>query len=244
MTRRLSTGLFYHYGWIVVAAGTLSVFACLGLGRFALGMLLPSMGASLGLSYGQMGFISSGNFVGYLVAVMAAGMLVGRFGSRSVVAVGLVMVGVSMMVIGLANGFGEILLLYVMTGLGSGAANVPVMGLISHWFARRHRGKAAGLVVSGSGLAIILSGYLVPVFNAADPAEGWRTGWLVLGAIAGVVAVLSWLMIRNRPDDLSLAPVGGADAGHTPGTDGHESRLGAGHWPTSAPSTFCSAQHM
>lgn len=33
-----------HYGWIVVAAGMLTVFASIGFGRFALGMLLPSMG--------------------------------------------------------------------------------------------------------------------------------------------------------------------------------------------------------
>ena len=38
-----------HYGWLVVFAGMLTVFAALGLGRFALGMLLPSMGEGLGL---------------------------------------------------------------------------------------------------------------------------------------------------------------------------------------------------
>ncbi|MCK5194760.1 MAG: MFS transporter, partial [Desulfobulbaceae bacterium] len=47
-----------HYGWYVIAAGTLSIFAGLGLGRFALGMLLPSMGEALHLSYSEMGLIS------------------------------------------------------------------------------------------------------------------------------------------------------------------------------------------
>ena len=36
----------FHYGWYVVAAGTLCIFASLGFGRFALGMLLPAMGAA------------------------------------------------------------------------------------------------------------------------------------------------------------------------------------------------------
>ena len=39
-----------HYGWHVVWSSTLCLFACLGLGRFALGMLLPAMGASRGLN--------------------------------------------------------------------------------------------------------------------------------------------------------------------------------------------------
>ncbi|MCA1764697.1 MAG: YbfB/YjiJ family MFS transporter [Desulfobulbaceae bacterium] len=51
-----------HYGWHIVWSSTLGIFSCLGLGRFALGMLLPAMGASLGLSYSQMGLISTANF--------------------------------------------------------------------------------------------------------------------------------------------------------------------------------------
>ena len=38
-----------HYGWYVVAVSMLGIFACLGLGRFALGMLLPAMAQALAL---------------------------------------------------------------------------------------------------------------------------------------------------------------------------------------------------
>ena len=36
-----------HYGWVIVLVGTLTIFACLGLARFAFGMLLPSMSSAL-----------------------------------------------------------------------------------------------------------------------------------------------------------------------------------------------------
>ncbi len=49
------------------------IIACLGFGRFALGMLLPSMGTSLSLDYAEMGAVSTGNFLGYLLAVLASG---------------------------------------------------------------------------------------------------------------------------------------------------------------------------
>jgi|GEM_PF-6412921 len=71
-----------HYGWHIVWAGTLCIFASLGLGRFALGMLLPAMGGSLRLSYSQMGLVSTMNFVGYLIAVFFCGTLTARFGHR------------------------------------------------------------------------------------------------------------------------------------------------------------------
>ena len=33
-----------HYGWVVVVLGVLATLCNLGLGRFAFGMILPSMG--------------------------------------------------------------------------------------------------------------------------------------------------------------------------------------------------------
>ena len=48
-----------HYGWIVVVLGVLVVMCALGIGRFAFGMLLPSMGEGLALSYREMGVIST-----------------------------------------------------------------------------------------------------------------------------------------------------------------------------------------
>lgn len=204
---------------MVVAAGTLTVFACLGLGRFALGMLLPSMGAALGLSYAEMGFVSTGNFAGYLAAVLAAGWLAGRLGYRWTIALGLLVVAASMMLISRATAFVDVLALYVLTGAGSGAANVPIMALVSIWFDRRHRGRAAGWIVIGSGFGIVVSGQLVPVINVAAGADGWRYSWLVLGAIVLVVALICAAVLRNRPGDLSLQPFGGhqepaAAAGH------------------------------
>ncbi len=201
-----------HYGWVIVAAGNLTIIACLGLGRFALGMLLPSMGASLGLDYAEMGLIGTGNFVGYLAAVIAAGTLVRRFGARLTIFCALALVGASMMLVGRAGGFAEVLVLYVLTGIGTGAANVPVMGLVPHWFARGHRGKAAGWIVIGSGFGIIYAGTLVPAINTAAGGDGWRTSWLVLGATALGIAAVVGALLRNRPSDKGLEPIGGGEA--------------------------------
>src|SRR3990172_11538086 len=73
-----SRGNPLHYGWVIVFTGTLCIFACLGFGRFALGMLLPSMASTLKLSYSQIGFISTGNFIGYLASVLFFGHIAPR----------------------------------------------------------------------------------------------------------------------------------------------------------------------
>jgi MFS family permease len=196
---------------VIAGVGLLAILACLGIGRFSLGMLLPSMGASLGLTYAQMGFVSTGNFVGYLLAVLACGALVRRLGARVVIFLALVIVGVTLLALSRAESFAAALVLYVLTGVGSGAANVPTMGLVSQWFTRRLRGRAAGVMVIGSGFAIMLSGILIPEINARWGAAGWRYGWAVLGLIVVVIALVAVALLRNAPGKIGLTPCGTPD---------------------------------
>ncbi len=204
---RLAARLPVHYGWIIMVAGTICVFACLGLGRFSLGMLLPSMGQSLDLSYSQMGFISTANFIGYLFAVLVSGRIMRLLGGRRIISLALLVVGASMMLIGRAHSMPVITLLYIVTGMGSALANVPIMALINIWFCHHRRGRAAGFVVIGSGFAIILCGSLIPQINALY-TQGWRINWLILGALALCCALVCSLILRNSPADLGLLPVG------------------------------------
>ena len=204
-----------HYGWIITLTGMAVVFSCLGLGRFSLGMLLPSMGVSLNLNYSQMGLIGTGNFVGYMISVILAGIIAKHIGARWTITSGLVLVGGSMAVISQAMGFFEVMSLYVATGIGSGLANVPMMGLVSHWFLKKNRGRAAGIMLSGNGIAIVFTGLLIPWVNASMGSEGWRTGWLVIGIISLFIAILAAFFLCNEPGEKGLMPLGKADRSPT-----------------------------
>ena len=58
--------------------------SCLGVARFAFGMILPSMGDGLLLSRQEMGLVSTGSFVGYLVGAFCSGQVARRIGGRVV----------------------------------------------------------------------------------------------------------------------------------------------------------------
>ena len=198
----------FHYAWIIVVTGTIVIMACLGFGRFALGMLLPSMASSLELSYAQIGYISTGNFIGYLAAVLLCAPIAKKIGSRQLIVIALAIIAASMALISRAQSFVTVLLLYLITGIGSGAANVPMMGLITAWFDRAIRGRAAGFVVIGSGFAIIISGKLIPFVNGHVGPDGWRTNWMILAAAVASIAVFAFVVLRNRPEEMDLVPLG------------------------------------
>jgi sugar phosphate permease len=199
-----------HYGWVVVFVGTLTIFACLGLARFAFGMLLPSMRDALSMSYDEMGFLGTGNFAGYLAAVAMAPFLLRRFSPRQLIAFGLFLISLCMFGIAAGNSYLLILLLYTAVGIGSGFANVPIMVLVSYWFRRETRGRAAGLIVVGSGFAIIFSGFVIPALNVNFGQNGWRIGWVLLALIVLVVAIIATSLVRNDPAEKGLEPVGQA----------------------------------
>lgn len=142
----------FHYGWLIMGLGTLCLFASLGLGRFSLGMVLPSMGDALSFTYAEMGGLSTANFVGYLVAVLVCGFFIRHFGSRKTIALSLLAIGISMLAIGMSSSFPLIVALYIVTGVGSGLANVSMIALVSIWFVPRMRGKVTGFVIIGNGL--------------------------------------------------------------------------------------------
>ena len=197
-----------HYGWVIVAVGALVLFSCLGLARYAYTMLLPAMQAGLQLPYDRMGLIGTANFSGYLVAVVLSPWLIRRFRPRAVISAGLLLIALCMAGISQSHGFLPVALLYGITGLGGGLANIPLMALVPCWFRSQARGRAAGLIIGGNGLAIICAGYLIPLLNRTYGTDGWRMAWLLLAAMTLLTALIAALLLRNTPAEMGLEPLG------------------------------------
>lgn len=203
----LST-LPFHWGWAVLVMGALVTFGSLGLGRFGYTMVLPSMQKGLELDNAQAGALATTGLVGYMVLAVGGGLLASRYGPRIVISVGLLATGAGMLLTAAAGGFLSAAVFQLVTGMGTGASNVPVMGLLAAWFSARRRGLASGIAVSGISVGLIVVGALAPRIVAAYDPDGWRAAWLVLGAMSTALAVLSFLLLRNRPADIGLEPLG------------------------------------
>jgi len=203
-----TTGTRIHYGWVVMAMGLLTTLGAHGFGRFAYAMINPSMIDGLGLSYTQVGKLASGNFVGYLILATIGGFLAARFGPRIVISLSLALMGFTMILTGTAQTYGFALAMRILTGLGNGGAYVPAMALGSIWFGSKKRGLATGVATAGIGLGFALSGMIVPPILSAYGAAGWRYSWYVLGIAVLAMAAVTYVLVRNRPEDLGLKRLG------------------------------------
>jgi sugar phosphate permease len=205
-----------HYGWIVVAVSLIVVLGALGFARFGYTMILPAMKEGLGLSDSQSGDLATSTMVGYLLLAITSGFLASRFGPRIIITVFMVVTAAGMLFTGLVPSFSLALVTCTLMGIGSGGCNVPVMGLVSAWFAPKRRGLASGIVVSGSSFGLLITGFLIPAILRRYIAEGWRYSWIVLAALTFVIALLCWMFLRNRPSDKAAVSVGHEGTQSTP----------------------------
>lgn len=225
----MASGSRFHYGWVVMLMGMLTTIGSHGFGRMTYTLILPPMKEGLALTYTQAGLLGTGNFVGYLIFSLIGGFLAARYSSRYVISLSLVLMGVTMVLTGLAKSFPWAFAMRLLTGLGNGGAYVPAMALGSVWFTMRYRGFATGIVSGGIGVGTMLGALLVPRILQAYGAAGWSFAWYYLGGLVLVISGVCYTFLRARPEEIGLAPVGAASAGQAGGS-GTAKGSGALQW--------------
>ncbi|HWR42313.1 MFS transporter [Sporomusa sp.] len=148
-----------------------------------------------------MGFTLLNFFVGVPSILVAAA--IGKWGIRSTFGIGsaLILIGTLWMAFVASQpwhylvGFGVI----IGSGIGFGTI-VPLSTAVTRWF-KRYRGRAMAITLTASGFAGFLG---APLMNKVLAANGgdWRQAWLMVAGIAIVAAVVAFLTVKERPEDL------------------------------------------
>ena len=185
------------YKWVVLAMGFLGVFGALGFGRFGYSAILPAMQEDLDISSAAAGSLASWNLGGYVVMCAVGGILASRYGARKIVSIGSILAALGMLVTGVATGMTTASAGRLLTGLGGGMCLVPSVALMSAWFDVRQRGLASGIVTSGSALALVIIGPIVPRIIESGGSNGWRTAWYFFSAMCVLVGILTIVIQRS-----------------------------------------------
>lgn len=154
---------------------------------------------SLGISAGLVGFLSSAYFYSYAAVQFPAGLLSDSLGPRRSVTIFLIIGGVGSILFGWAPGLGVAIFGRVLVGLGAGMAWTPAMKIISHWFKRNEFSTMSGLMLCMGGVGALI---------AATPLAwlkellGWQLTFELIGLFTIGLALIVWLVVRDRPQDL------------------------------------------
>lgn len=181
-----------------ITAAFLVILACLGFGRFAFGMVLPNIQETLNLTTTQAGFIGTANFIGYFIGIFFATTLYNKFTTHRLIFTAIVLQALSMLFMTALSHYMTISISYAFSGFFAAIANISVMAYMANVIPKKVRGKALGIAVSASGLAIILSGQIVPFIENIITDMPWKMSWTIFSLALILVAILSQPGIKKH----------------------------------------------
>ncbi|WP_030297148.1 MFS transporter [Streptomyces katrae] len=198
-----------HRAWFVAAVAFVTI---IGAAAFASlpGLLIEPLHEEFGWSRGTIGFAVSVNLALYGLTAPFAAALMDRFGIRKVVALALLVIsGGTVATLWMTASWQLVLFWGVLVGLGSGSMALAFAATVTNrWFTAR-RGLVTGILTAAgaSGQLIFL-----PLLSWLVVHHGWRPAAVTVALAALVVVPFVWLLLRDHPADVGLAPYGGTYA--------------------------------
>src|SRR5471032_1464509 len=194
-----------HFSWVIVTLTFLTGLtssAALGLP----GALLQPLSKEFGWDVEQISSALAVRFVLFGLMGPFAAILMERFGLRNVVVTALTLVASGLALATQMTQFWQLVLFWgIMLGVGSGMTALVLSAVVStRWF-DTHRGLVVGVLTASSATGQLV---FLPIGAWLIEHYGWRMAVVPVLLACALVAVLVFLLMRNRPNEVGLAPYG------------------------------------
>ncbi len=187
-----ATAMMSRARWMRIIPAVFLMYTISYFDRVNIGLAIPSMSKTLGLTPAEAGLAGGIFFWGYLITFLAAGWLAPRFGARKMVFFSLIGWGFFAMLSGLVRSFDELLLVRFLLGAAEGPVWTSTSMLLAQWFLKPERARAFGLwnlcIPMGALLAGPISGLVLAHYD-------WRVMFVLEGLPAWVWAAVWWFAI-------------------------------------------------
>ncbi|MFH8990776.1 MFS transporter [Streptomyces sp. NPDC017940] len=195
-----------HRAWFVAAVAFVTIIGGAAFNSLP-GLLIDPLHDEFGWSRGEIGLAVSIDMALYGLTAPFAAALMDRFGIRKVVVVALGLVASGALLSVWMTASWQLMLYWgLLVGLGTGSMALAFSATVTNrWFVER-RGLVTGILTAAGA-----SGQLVflPLCAWIVDEHGWRPASVTVALAALVVVPFVWLLLRDHPADVGLAPYGG-----------------------------------
>ena len=190
--------------WLICAAGMLAMLCNMGLSSNILAVYLPFI-EETGISGAQGSAIVSVRCISSFVSMFLVAEFYKKISLRRGIALS-ALIGCAGYLVFAAGG--SIFVYYVgavLFGISYGFGTmIPVSILITRWF-EQDKGTALGICSAGTGAATII---FSPIITANTQANGLRSTYFIMAGFVFLCAVILYIIIRDRPEDIGKLPYG------------------------------------
>lgn len=176
-----------------------------GLARFAFGLFVPPIRASLGLAPDVVGIVGAIPLVSFLLATVAAPLVADRLGARNTAVLSGVFGCAGLALISQASAPLSLGLGLFACGICTGLM-MPALTAAMHALVKRSvHGRVSAVMNAGTSVRVAIA---VPAMLLL--AGAWRTTYLAFAVVAGIGVVATWYLIppasRITPPNTAPAP--------------------------------------
>ena len=160
----------------------------------AMSVLFPTLQTLWGLSYGNLGLIST---IRNLLQALSApfwGFISDKMSRKMVILFGTGIWGIWTAVVGLTQNFGQLLVIRAISGIGLGCLMPATFSIMSDIFPPKDRGKALGMLEATGVFGIIVA--TIGLGFLATPTL-WRWGYFLLGGFSVISGIVVWLFVKE-----------------------------------------------
>src|SRR5262249_25899863 len=167
------------FRWTVLGLATLTQLG-VSLPQQTPAAIGPALSHALGLTRAELGLLTSAIWGGMLIGLLPFGLLVDRYGERSMLLVGGILLGAFLFVASRATSFQSLFLSLIPAAIGASCASPGGTRALAAWFEPRLRGTAMGIRQTGVTAAGVLAAVILPPIAVAF---GWSAAFLTVAGM-------------------------------------------------------------
>ena len=182
--------------WIVWATGLLAYIVAV-LDRTTLGVSGLDAADRFNASPSVLSTFVVLQVIVYAAAQVPAGLLLDRFGSKTLIISGAALMAAGQLVLAFTESLPAAIAARAVLGLGDALTFISVLRLVPHWFTTRQVPLVTQLTGICGQLGQVLSA--IPFF-ALLAGSGWTTAYVAVAALGVLSMVLTLILVQDAPD--------------------------------------------
>ena len=195
------------YRWVCLVTLWL-VYFFVYFDRVAPAVVAPELMKAFNISAASMGLLSAAYFYPYAAMQIPSGILADFLGPRLSVTIFFIIAGIGTAMFGLSQSYEVAIAGRVMMGIGVAVVYIPIMKIQAQWFRPYEFSTLTGILLTVGNVGALGAAAPLAVFVGMT---GWRSAFFYLGAITIVLAALTYIFVRNKPQDMGLPSLNEVD---------------------------------
>ncbi|MBA4074996.1 MAG: MFS transporter [Cyanobacteria bacterium PR.023] len=185
-----------NYRWVIIGFGFLITLINY-LDRSAMAYAIGPIKAEFGFNNEQFGAIAAAFAVGYALMTLGGGILVDKWGARSVWSGAAVLWSACTALMGICSSYPIFFTVRVMLGITEGPHFPALTRVVADWLPSTERARSTAMGLCAVPMAGVIG---APLITSLIASFGWKAMFAILGSAGIVWAVIWWFIYRDYPE--------------------------------------------